>query len=644
MLSRRGRVDETALRAATAALTHRGPDGLRSWTSRDGRVGLGHARLSIIDLATGDQPIHNEARTATIVHNGEFYDFERARDELTAQGHHFSTRSDSEIALHHYEDLGAACMAQLRGEFAFAIWDERNKQLFAARDRFGIKPLFYAVHDGTVYIASEIKALFAAGVPARWNHEEFNSCANIQYQSTTRTLFDGVFQVPPGHYLVATESDLRLFKYWDLELAPETELPQTYDEQEYIERFRALFDEAVRHRLRADVPVGCYLSGGIDSAATLGFASRHATRPIECYTLAFDRAEYDETPIAREMAARANAKFTSVPVSQRDILDNFEDAIFHAESLCVNGHGVAKYMLSRAVRKAGLKVVLVGEGSDEVFAGYPHFRRENILAEPDTPERAARLEALARDNPVSAGILLPEGEGVSLDGVRSVLGYVPAFMETKATLAWRNRSVLSEEHNARFGARDCYRVFLDSIDVVGQLRGRHPVNQSLYLWNKTALPSYMLVILGDRMEMANSIEGRLPFLDHHLYEFARTLPVSMKIKNGIEKYILREGARPYITETVYQRRKHPFLAPPLSGKPDEQEGKSAAQGQGLELLVNDLLHSESFKALPFYDHRRMLALLDRVPSMSARERAATDPVFMMALSATVLQKRFHPGG
>jgi asparagine synthase (glutamine-hydrolysing) len=571
------------------------------------------------------------------VHNGEFYDFERVRRELESSGHRLATKSDSEIAVHGYEDLGAACLAELRGEFAFAIWDARNRQLFAARDRFGIKPLFYAVHDDTIYLASEIKALFAAGVPARWNHEEVYSSVHIQYQSIHRTLFQGVYQVPPGHYMVATESDLRLYKYWDLDLAREADLPTTYDENEYIERFRTLFDEAVRHRLRADVPVGCYLSGGIDSAATLGFASRHATTPIECYTLAFERGDYDETPIAREMAARAGANVHTVPVSQRDILDNFEEAIFHAESLCVNGHGVAKYMLSRAVRKAGLKVVLVGEGSDEVFAGYPHFRRENILAEPDTPERAARLEALANDNPVSAGILLPEGEGMPVESLRRVLGYVPAFLEAKATLAWRTRQVLSDAFKSEFGDRDAYRLLLDSMDVTGQLRGRHPVNQSLYLWNKTALPSYLLVILGDRMEMANSIEGRLPFLDHHLVEFARTLPVSMKIKNGIEKYLLREGARPFITDTVYRRRKHPFLAPPLAGKPDATEAS-----QDIDPLVHDLLHSDSFKALPFYDHKRMLGLLDRVPSMSPRERAATDPVFMMALSAAILQKRFRP--
>src|SRR6516162_3077837 len=278
-------VSADLLARATRALHHRGPDGQRQWIAPHHRVGLGHARLSIIDLTTGDQPIANEDEQLHIVVNGEFYDFERQRRDLEKRGHLFQTRSDSEVALHWYEEFGAHCVQQLRGEFAFVLWDEANQSLFAARDRFGIKPLYYAVHDGTLYLASEIKALFVAGVPARWDDESF-------YQAATgltmpdRTLFDGVYQVPPGHYLTATTNGMRILRYWEFYYPPADELgADKRDESAFVEEFASVFEEAVRLRLRADVPVGCYLSGGLDSCATLGFASRNSSSPVQAFTL-----------------------------------------------------------------------------------------------------------------------------------------------------------------------------------------------------------------------------------------------------------------------------------------------------------------------------------------------------------------------
>jgi len=350
-------VSKHALEGAVRSLIHRGPDNQSVWLSPDQRVGLGHTRLSIIDLTTGDQPIANESERVHIVVNGEFYDFERQRGELEQRGHRFRTRSDSEIALHLYEDFGTHCVRRLRGEFAFVLWDESNDLLLAARDRFGIKPLYYAVHDDALYLASEVKALFAAGVPARWDHEYF-------YQHATgpampdRTLFEGVHQVPPGHYLIATRNSLRVQRYWEFDYTPAAELATSKrDERSYVEEFAAVFEEAVRLRMRADVPVGCYLSGGLDSCAVLGFAARNSSAPIQAFTLTFDQAAYDEGDIAREMAALVGANFYPIPIKQSDIADHFADAIWHSETVFSNGHGVSKYLLSRAVRDAGYKVV-----------------------------------------------------------------------------------------------------------------------------------------------------------------------------------------------------------------------------------------------------------------------------------------------
>ena len=631
--STNGPISAATLEEAIPALAHRGPDGRRTWVSDDRRVGLGHARLSIIDLATGDQPIASEDERLRIVVNGEFYGFERTQLDLEGRGHRLRTRSDSEIALHLYEDLGTACLHELRGEFAFALWDGPNDTLFAARDRFGIKPLYYAHLRGTLYLGSEIKALLALGVPARWDRATFFHANHFLVTPQDLTLFDGINQVPPGHFLLANGERVRLVRYWDFDYpVAQDDRPAGLD-AEYAERFHEALDEAVGLRLRADVPVGCYLSGGIDSCAVLGLAARHRSDPIRAFTLTFDQALYDEGPIACEMAAHAGADFYPIAIRQSDLADHFADATWQAETLCFNAHGVAKYLLSRAVRDAGYKVVLTGEGADEILAGYPHFRRDMLLynARGQDPADVQRLlEQLEASNPVSRGLLLPDGDAVPLTSVRSALGFVPSWLETYATAAFRLRALFTPEFAAEFAGRDPYRVHLNNLDVPGQLAGRDPVNQSLYLWSKAHLPSYVLTVLGDRMEMAHSVEGRLPFLDHHVVELARELPISQKIRGMTEKHVLREAARPVLTATVYGRHKHPFVTPP----------SALAPGERLHTLVQDTLRGSALASLPFYDRAKVVAVLDGLPAFSDAARTALDPILMLLLSACSLHERY----
>jgi asparagine synthase (glutamine-hydrolysing) len=634
--SPRGALRAEELGRATRSLAHRGPDGRGTWLAPDSRVGLGHARLSIIDLATGDQPIASEDGRHHIAVNGEFYDFERIQGELERRGHRLRTRSDSEIALHLYEERGAGCLEQLRGEFAFILWDGREDRLFAARDRFGIKPLYYAWRGEDLFLASEAKALFAAGIPAGWDRDAFFRAVHHQTTPQDRSLFEGVHQVPPGHYLIGSAGSIRLVRYWDFDYprAERTGEPARAD-ADYAGEFRRALDEAIRLRLRADVPVGCYLSGGLDSCAVLGLAAAQRTDRIRAFTLGFDRPEYDESAIAREMARRAGAEFHPIPIAQSDLADHFADAVAHAETLAINAHGVAKYLLSRAVRDAGFKVVLTGEGSDEILAGYPHFRRDLLLYDRGTTGRDSAdvdrlLGELQAGNPESRGLLLPEGEGTSLDGLGAVLGFAPSWLETGATQAHKLRALAAPGSAAELAGRDAYRELLDGLDVAGQLAGRAPVNQSLYLWSKVMLPNYVLSFLGDRMEMAHSIEGRLPFLDHHVVELARDLPMDQKIRGLTEKYILREAARPVLTATVYARQKHPFTTPPAALAPE---------GRFYQLL-QDTLRGPALASLPFFDRSKVVALLDELPAMDEGRRTAYDMPLMFVLSACVVQERY----
>lgn len=633
MFSRRHVIAPAVVEHATKALYHRGPDGQRHWISPDGKVALGHARLSIIDLSTGDQPMASEDERTRIVVNGEFYGYEAIQRELEGRGHRLRTKSDSEIALHLYEDFGLQCLHHLRGEFAIVLWDETRRRLIAVRDRFGIKPLFYAWHNDTLYLASEVKALFAAGVPARWDDESvFHAVSFGKHQ--TRTLYEGVFEVPPGHFLLATEKHAQLTQYWDFNYPSADATTPKRPDAEYAAEFRHELEEAVRIRLRADVPVGVYLSGGLDSCSVLGLAARHHPDPIRAFTLTFEHVLYDEGLIAKEMAALVGAEFFPIRIGQRDLADNFADAIAHCETPCVNAHGVAKYMLSRAVRDAGYKVVITGEGSDEILGGYAHFRRDMLLynREGQDPEDVTKLLAwLEEHNSVSRGLLLPDGETGPLDGVQRVLGFVPSWIETFSSRAVKFRPLLSPDFRTRYGPREGMYAILDDTDVRGQLKGRDALHQSLYLWSKTVLAGYVLTMLGDRMEMAHSIEGRVPFLDHKLVELIVRQPVNQKIRGMTEKYVLREAVKDVIIDSVYRRQKHPFLSPPATLNPEDT----------FHDYVQETLRGRAFASLPFFDQEAVIALLDRMPAMDDGERTATDQILMVLASICVLHERFR---
>jgi asparagine synthase (glutamine-hydrolysing) len=447
-------------------------------------------------------------------------------------------------------------------------------------------------------------------------------------------LFDGVFQIPPGHFMLATENGLQVTRYWDFDYPKEVaDAPQRSD-KEYEEEFTNVFEEAVKLRLRADVPVACYLSGGIDSCAVLGLASRHHRGPLRAFTIKFDHEEYNEDKVAKEMAMRVGAEFCPVLARSDDLADHFSDAIAQAETLAVNTHGVAKYLLSRAVREAQFKVVLTGEGSDEILGGYMHFRRDM----PSTKTNGNTTEGLAdsapainRPAPIDGGPSSLNGKGFSLEVARKVLGFVPNWMEIACDISSGMHSVQNDKFVAEGKNGDGFRSFFNDLDIPGQLTGRHPLHQSLYLWSKTRLPNYLLTVLGDRMEMANSVEGRLPFLDHHVVEMARSLPVSQKIRGGTHKYILRQSMREIITPTVFRRPKQPFWSPPASLNPKGRFNN----------MMQDLLRGPVLRSLPFFDQSKVVGMLDAMPKMDQMVHITNEQILMMVLSACVLQDRYR---
>jgi asparagine synthase (glutamine-hydrolysing) len=622
ILSRDAPIRGEALRDATAALRHRGPDGERTWTAADGRVGLGHTRLALID-PTGHQPIASEDDQCRIVVNGELYDFERIRADLERRGHRFRTRSDSEIALHLYEDLGTGCLEHLRGEFAFVLWDARNQTLLAARDRFGIRPLFYAETREALYLASEAKALFAAGLPAAWDAEGlFHTLHACPLEE--RSLFAEVRQVPPGGLLIARNGSLRIERYWDVRPPGRTKVA----EAQCIESVRGLLDEAVRLRLRADVPVGCLLSGGLDSSSTLGLAAVHTTRPVTAFTIGFGPPEYDESAGALEMARHVGADLRIVRVGDRDLADHFGAAVRHAEMVQYNAHGTARYLLSRAVREAGYKAVLAGEGADEVFFGY-EFLRAALPANGRGGRWRGRLRLATR----LLGLSRRTNPDLAL--VSPWLARIAALVDLSPDLLTRLtggvrllRASLVPDFLRPFERHDAYRAFYRRCQARTGLSRWEPARQLVYLWLRSIFANYHLA--ADRLDMAHGVEVRLPFLDHVLFDYTNGLPLGVLANGGQEKLVLREAMRPYISDGVYRRVKKPFWAPPAASR----------DGNALHELTQDTLRGAGLGALPFLDRSAIARLLDRLPVMADVERASVDPLLMMLVSLCLLNEAF----
>lgn len=625
--------EKSTIAKALGSIRHRGPDEYEVWQSKNQQVSFGHTRLSIIDIATGKQPLTNADESLIAVVNGEFYDYQGIRRDLEDDGYKFKTLSDSEIILGLYERYGTHCLKYLRGEFAFVLYDVKNRLVFAARDYFGVKPLFYVVRDHAIYFASEAKAFKELGLPLIIDEESFVQTLNF-FALPNASLFSNVYQVEPAHFLIKSEfsPQPRLQSYWDFNYPKSDEPSQEMNEEASILGFREILKQSIGLRLKADVPVACYLSGGLDSCSILGIAQHLSPTPITSFTLTFEHADYDEAKQAQEMAAFVGSPFNPISISQDDIAHSMEDAVWHAERFIINGHGVAKYLLSKAVNKAGFKVVLTGEGSDEIFGGYAHFRQDQILFNQQISdnEKENLMAHLKKTNKVSTGIAIASERDLDQRSIAGQLGFVPSWIRGLSMNKHAILEILAKDTLQKYASRDFAPMALNMLDIANQSDGRDLLHRSLYLWSRLILPHYLLTVLGDRMEMAHSVEGRVPFLDHQLVDYVVKMPTQVKIKGLIEKYALREAAKPFITKTIYERQKHPFLAPPAF---------VAAKKNAMAQLIDDTLRGSALRNISFIDHNKVINILDMYENFSDEDKARYDLLFMSLTSACMIQKR-----
>lgn len=583
-------------------LFHRGPDGRGFHLAKDRGLAMIHTRLSIIGLNAGTQPIHGRAddgtdgMVATI--NGEFYDYKRLRGLLRTDGYDFNTKSDSEIAIKLYHKHGLDFVDHLRGEFAFSIFDEKNDRLILVRDRFGIRPLFYHVGEAGFFWGSEIKAMLAHPAVPRVMCPKAQLHQMMQVMVPGMTLYEGIHALKPGHMLIVTRKDggfdVEEQRYWDAEFPLDGEHDELPD-AEHIENVRAALVESIAYWLEADVPVACYLSGGIDSCSIIGMAAAIQQSPVKAFTISFDDDRYDEAHISTEMAEKAGADQDILRVTAKDLYgENFEDAVRYSERTFYNTLGVAKMLMSKHVRDVGYKVVITGEGSDELFGGYAQFKADMFLHDPAYAKSGAG-DAMQKRNALFSGSVLAEQQ-ISHPAFEEVMGFTPSWIQPWILVLERVKPLLSDAFKAKLGDYDPIAAIAYSLDRT-MLEGRHVLDKVQYSWIKTMLEGQILNWGGDRVDMANSLESRPAFLDHHVAELAMRIPPHVRIRDGVEKWVVREAMKHVLPEVLYTREKFAFMAPPAH--------TDTAKAAEIDHLIDKWLSSERIARIGIFDEVKL---------------------------------------
>ena len=551
------------VRRMIGAIAHRGPDAQGFFLDED--IALGHARLSIIDLAGGQQPMANADKSVWISFNGEIFNYVELRDELIARGHRFVTNSDTEVILQLYDELGIDCVTKLNGDFAFALWDARRRRLMLARDRMGVRPLFYTRRNGTLYFASEVKALLEVpGVSAELDPIALDQIFTFWFPLAPRTAFKGIEELKPAHVLIADPHGVDVRPYWNLEY------PRLGEEGPHDARAEAAFADEVEHllldatriRLRADVPVGAYLSGGLDSSLVAAAAKRIVPERLRTFSLTFESAEFDESEHQQRMVRALGTAHESVACTTGDIARLFPQAIRHGEKPILRTAPAPLLALSDLAHRNGFKVVLTGEGADEVFAGYDLFKEAKLrrfcARQPESRRRPLLfrrlypyLPGLQAQSPEYLAAFFGAGVGPLDDPLFS---HLPRLRTTAGAKAFFSREL---------------RATLGGYDALGELRENlpaefarwHPLSQAQYLETAYLLSSYILSSQGDRVAMAHAVEGRFPFLDHRVVELGARIAPQLKLKGLREKHILRKAAERLLPDMIANRTKQPYRAP-----------------------------------------------------------------------------------
>lgn len=605
-INNRGIASTETVKEMLARIIHRGPDECGIYAQD--KIAMGSVRLSIIDLTTGQQPLANENLNLWIVFNGEIFNYIELRKELEIKGHRFRTHSDTEVIVHLYEEYGENCLAKLNGQFVFSIWDKNKQELFLARDRAGIRPLFYHQSPNLFVFGSEIKAIFEhPEVKRELSAEGISETFTFWTTITPNTAFDGIKECPPGHYIKYKQGKISIKRYWELNFStPENYFKGSFDDA--VSDFESLFYDSVKIRLRADVPVAAYLSGGIDSSVTTAFIKQIEPGILQTFSVGFTENEFDESEYQNIASEYFNTKHTGFKCTPAEIAENFQKVVWHSEIPLLRTSPSPMFSLSKKVRENNIKVVITGEGADEMLAGYNIFKENKIrhfwAKDKNSKYRPLLLTklypyitALQNANPNALKIFF----GYKLEETDS-----PIYSHL---LRWKNTSNIkthfSNEIKNKLNSFDPYKKLMSRLNE--RLDQLDPLAKAQILEIEIFLSGYLLSSQGDRMGMANSVEGRYPFLDHRVIEFCASLPPDYKLKGLNEKVLLKKMMKGKLPEQILTRSKQAYRAPVLS----------SFLGNEAPEYVNDILSRSSLSDAGIFNPESVARLLQKMKSGKA---------------------------
>ena len=629
---------EALLRRMLGLIRHRGPDAFGMYLHD--KVGLGSARLRILDLAGGDQPIHNETGTVWIVYNGEVFNYPDLRVELEQKGHRFYTKTDTEVLVHLYEEMGPELLNKLNGQFAFALWDSREQVLMLARDRVGIRPLFYHLENGRLLFGSEIKTIFAdSSVSRDLDVQALSDIFTCWSPLGDATAFKGIRQLLPGHYALYRNGSLKARPYWRLSFSGDGRQERPFES--YREELSALLYDATKIRLRADVPVGAYLSGGLDSTYVTALVKKHFDNRLRTFSVSFSDERFDEAPFQLKAVDALQTDHRMIRCTDRDIGETLPKVVWHTEVPMTRTAPAPLYMLSGLVRENSFKVVLTGEGSDEIFAGYDIFKEDRVrrfwAREPESAFRPLLLRRLYPDifsaDTGRAGAFLT---GFFRKGLARVSSPVYSHL-----IRWENtaqiKTFFSDGMLAQSGTVEDF-VDRYTATLPEDYTRWDPLSRAQYTEIAIFLSNYLLSSQGDRVAMGHSVEGRFPFLDYRVVEFACGLPPQHRLRVLKDKYILRKSANGLIPQELAMRPKQPYRAP-IS---------RCFMGSRAPDYVEDLLSPEALKETGYFNPVKVRRLVEKCRKqdgalLSERENMAVIGVISTQLLDHHFIRRFSPG-
>lgn len=619
---------ERNVKKMLSVIHHRGPDESGIYLNQN--VGLGSVRLSIIDLSSGQQPLSNESGRYWIAYNGEIFNYLELKSNLEKKGIRFKTNCDTEVVVQMYAYYGASCLNRFNGQFAFSIWDKQKKELFLARDRVGIRPLFYWSKNDMFAFCSEIKGLFVLDkVERAINPESLSHIFTFWTTLTPNTPFKNILELQPGHYMKVNSTGIRISKFWELDFPDKNEI-RTSSLSDNIEELDELLRDSVRIRLKADVPVGAYLSGGLDSSITTAYINQINPEILNTFSIGFHEKEYDETNFQIEAARFFNTNHKAFSCTSEDIVKNLEEAIWHSEFPILRTAPVPMFLLSKKVRQNNIKVVITGEGADEFLAGYNIFKEAKVRRFwAKEPASVARPRLLAKLYPY-----LPMLKNSPDLALKMFFGF--QLTETNDPLyshllRWHNTSRIKSFFS------DDFTTLMGANNPIDELYKNLPQNyknwsdlaQSQYLEATLFMSGYLLSSQGDRMSMGNSVEGRYPFLDYRLIEFCSQLPDRQKLNCLDEKFILKKLSKGKIPPSITNRQKQPYRAPIASLLNSKQ----------IPASLMEILNDNSLNSFGIFSKQKVNTLIKSIKQQKLISE--TDQMaFVGVLSTQILYKKF----